>query len=466
MSSCVGVVVNKTLNPSSPDYKWEDQGNIGIHSPDFSAGGPGWTVNAIDPAVMRGHDGKIWMLYGSFNSGGIKVTEVDSVSGIPFGTKKTVANSWTGGTSYAEGEGAAMFYNDGYYYLVYNKGGCCAGIASSYNMVVGRASTPMGPFYDKDGKNMVATNAKSGGSDFFRHDDSRGLEDRYYGPGHLGIFSENGITYLTFHYYDPSGYYPNEAANNMGGPTLGLAKLKWGEDGWPQLSMDFLDEGYYTLKNANSDKLLDLTDHAATEGNTLHQYTEDSSYDTQKWLFTPLGTGEYTIRNYSDHSMYVEATGNDNSELLNLTSNYTGAINQKFRVVQSPNGKILIYPSTKNNLFEIPYAYTTDYQVKLFVNTNHDCQRWYATPFDAPLSVSTDKSAPVNISPNPTTGIVQIKCEINSQLNLYNQIGTKILASIAYDSNTTLDISNLTAGIYILKISNENGTSIKKILKQ
>ena len=549
MSSCIGVVVNKTLNPDSPDYKWEDQGDIGI----YSSGGH---VNAIDPAITRGHDGKIWMVYGSFNRDGIMITELDSVSGKPKNaTRTSIANSWTGGTAYGEGEGGAMVYNDGYYYLFYDKGGCCAGIASTYYVVMGRSRSPKGPFMDKSGKAMRRVGAKSGGTIVFKHNDSLGEDDRYYGPGHIGIYQENGTHYVTFHYYDPLGYYPNEAANYKGGPTLGLAKLKWGEDGWPEISMDFLDEGYYSVKNNNSAKYLDIKNHSTTSGSSLYQYNISSSgYYSQQWKFTQLGRGEYTIRNYADSSLYIEAIGNNNEESLQVTNDYQGAINQKFRVVKSPNGKILIYPTTRNTIFEIPYANTIDFQVKLWFFTNSTCQQWTATPYEERLTstidsvlfsfsdttttevaiksncmwevsveddswltvtpttgrgnktltiVSTQNSdestrkntirvkalagtnidigitqypkdytsvssndISVSVYPNPTSGLIRISCPTKASYKLYNQFGAVILNEQLDAPLTTLDISDLSRGIYLMEVRNSNGVITKKIIKQ
>lgn len=382
MNSCIGVVVNKTLNPNDPDYEWVDQGDMGI----YSSGG---YVNAIDPAIMRGHDGRIWLTYGSFNRDGIMITEIDSVSGKPVNSTRTsIANSYTSGW-YGEGEGASLVYKDGYYYLFYNKGGCCNGIASTYYIVMGRATDPQGPYYDKSGKAMRVLNAPSGGTVVLKHDDKRGVNDRYYGPGHFGLYRLNGVEYVTFHYYDPNGYYPSAEANYKGGPTLGLAKLEWGDDGWPYISLDFLDEGIYKFQNANSGKVLDLEGHSTGEGKVPFQYFFNPDYDTQKWLFTPLGAGEYSIRNYDNIDMYLEAAGNDYNEYLRITSNYSGAANQKFRAVQSPNGQILIYPTTKDNVMEIPNAYLVDYQVKLWPHTNHNCQRWYAAPFVETFSVNS-----------------------------------------------------------------------------
>ncbi|WP_167612221.1 family 43 glycosylhydrolase [Maribellus sediminis] len=389
MTSTIGCVTNKTLNPDDPDFAWVDQGFLGIWSYQ-----PGLALNAIDPSLMRGPDGKIWMVYGSFNEEGIVVTEIDSVSGKPKSYDgnlpgKSIANSWTGPQSYVygEGEGASMIYRDGYYYLFYNKGGCCAGIASTYFMVMGRSSNPRGPFLDKTGKALKINGQASGGTIVLKHDDSRGTEDRYFGPGHFGMYSENGVDYVTFHYYDPNGFYPNPDANNQGGPTLGLAKLVWGEDGWPSISLDFVDEGVYTIRNEFSDKVIDISSHDIAEGAKLYQYTSDSVFDTQKWVFNAMGSGEYSINNYADPGMYVEA----GSTSLAVTGEYDGSVNQLFRTVTSPNGKTIIYPSTKDVVWGLPSATSSDVNLYLRSVISHDLLRWNMIPFEETLSISESR---------------------------------------------------------------------------
>lgn len=393
MTSTIGCVTNKTLNPNSPEYKWEDVGFLGIWSYQ-----PGLALNAIDPSLMRGHDGKIWMVYGSFNEQGIVVTEIDSISGKPKTTAGnlpgiSIANSWTGpqSTSYAEGEGASMIYRDGYYYLFYNKGGCCAGIASTYYMVMGRSTSPKGPFLDKSGKALRLKGQPSGGTVVLKHDNSRETDDRYFGPGHFGLYSENGVDYVTFHYYDPNGYYPNPAANNQGGPTLGLAKLVWGEDGWPRVSFDFVDEGIYTIENIYSKKVADAFNHSVTDRASIFQYEKDTTMQSQKWIFKSLGTGEYAISGYSNPAFYIEAGGTDNAPALLLTTEYKGLINQRFRTVTSPAGKTILYPSTKDVGWGLTTPTSSDVKISLRTLTAQDYLRWNLIPFHESLWVSETK---------------------------------------------------------------------------
>ncbi len=461
MSSCIGVVVNKTLDPENPDYEWIDQGDIGIFSPDFSAGGMGWDVNALDPAPMHAPDGKVWLVYGSFNKGGILVTEVDTVTGKPIGDRISIANSWTGTYSgYFEGEGGFMFYRDGYYYLVYNKGSCCNGIESSYYMVIGRSESPTGPFADKDGNAMKVIGSASGGTILFKHDDTRGEEDRYFGPGHFGLYSENGIDYATFHYYNPTGYWSEDL---KGWASLGMAMLKWGEDGWPEISFDFIEDCEYFLINANSNKAMDLQNHISGEGSILWQYSYDKSQNTQIWAFKSLGTGEYTIQNYDDLN-YITAS----DQVLTVESTSEPTINQKYRVVKGTDNKIIIFPTTRDELIEIPYAYTFDCQIKLWWNTNHACQRWNLIPFNGEvnfLSTREDEDR-VKLYPNPANVKVYIEVVRNATLEVYSSAGQKVLAEEMIESENTIDISHLEPGLYIFEVLINNSIVRRLIIKK
>ena len=58
--SAIGLLVGKTLDPASPDYKWEDGGPVvwsdGVED-----------CNAIDPGVLLDPtDGTLWLTYGSY----------------------------------------------------------------------------------------------------------------------------------------------------------------------------------------------------------------------------------------------------------------------------------------------------------------------------------------------------------------------------------------------------------------
>ncbi len=58
----VGLVSNKTLDPNSSEYKWEDDGPVA-----WSLGDGKEDLHAIDPGVFFDwSDGTLWVTYGSF----------------------------------------------------------------------------------------------------------------------------------------------------------------------------------------------------------------------------------------------------------------------------------------------------------------------------------------------------------------------------------------------------------------
>ena len=75
--SAIGLATNLTLDSSSPNYQWVDQGLV-LDSEVGSA------YNAIDPSVF--HDdstGRMWMTFGSYWNG-IYITELNPSTGKPF----------------------------------------------------------------------------------------------------------------------------------------------------------------------------------------------------------------------------------------------------------------------------------------------------------------------------------------------------------------------------------------------
>src|SRR3954469_24740195 len=57
--SAIGLLVGRTLDPDSPDFKWEDGGPVA-----WSDGVE--DSNAIDPGVLLDPNGRLWLTYGSY----------------------------------------------------------------------------------------------------------------------------------------------------------------------------------------------------------------------------------------------------------------------------------------------------------------------------------------------------------------------------------------------------------------
>jgi arabinan endo-1,5-alpha-L-arabinosidase len=224
--AAVGLLVGKTLDPASPDYKWEDAGPIvwsdGVED-----------SNAIDPGVLLDPtNGSLWLTYGSY-FGYIRLVELDPKTGKRLHPDRKpfdiAINS----------EASVMIYHDGWYYLMVTHGSCCAGANSTYNIRMGRARKVTGPFIDNMGVDML-----QGGGKLFA-----GSSERHVGPGHFGLLDlGDGVQKFSCHY---------EADLDRGGiSVLDIRPLLW-RDGWPAAGDNFRS-GTYEIESARTGTALEM----------------------------------------------------------------------------------------------------------------------------------------------------------------------------------------------------------------
>ena len=213
--SGIGVTVNKTLNPRSPDYQWVDKGMVLQSVPVRDD----W--NAIDPNVIEDGKGNAWMSFGSFWSG-LKLVKLNKDW-----TGLAEPQEWHAIASRTSGEAAAtekagpgeieapfIFKRGEYYYLFVSFGLCCKKADSTYHVMVGRSKEVAGPYLDKNGVDMV----KGGGSLVIAGDkDWRGL-------GHNSAYTMDGKDYLVLHAYETADNYLQK---------LKIMEMKFDAAGWP-----------------------------------------------------------------------------------------------------------------------------------------------------------------------------------------------------------------------------------------
>jgi len=228
--AAINLLTNKTLDPSSPDYKWEEGGVVassdGIED-----------CNAIDPGVfLDPNDGRLWLVYGSY-FGYIRLVELDPKTG-----KRRFPNTPPVNIA-INSEASIMIFQDGWYYLLVTHGSCCRGADSGYNIRMGRARKVTGPFLDNMGIDML-----QGGGKLFA-----ASAGRVIGPGHFGLLDlGQGVQKFSLHY---------EADLDRGGASvLDIRPLLW-KDGWP-VAGDHLRAGTYQFESLRTGTTLE----AAVEG--------------------------------------------------------------------------------------------------------------------------------------------------------------------------------------------------------
>lgn len=203
-TSAVALATSPTLDPADPEFGWTDCGIViqSRRQDDF---------NAIDPAVVKTPDGRLWLALGSFWSG-IKLIELDPTTG-----KRIAGDSPMHSLARAKAIEAPFIYrHGGHFYLFVNWGLCCRGVESTYNIRVGRSRCITGPYLDRCGKNL----AEGGGTLLLATDGA------FIGPGHAGILAEGRTFWFSCHFYD---------GTRRGAPTLAVRPLRWDCEGWPVL---------------------------------------------------------------------------------------------------------------------------------------------------------------------------------------------------------------------------------------
>ena len=207
--SAIGLATSPTAQLGS----WTDSGSAVLTSSTCSGS------NAIDPGLLVDANGNWWLSFGSY-SDGINMVQLNPSTGRLLSNTPTCYHLALPlvGTAI---EGAYIYPHGGYYYLFAARYSCCDGSTSNYHIIMGRSTSPTGPYYDRGGLNMAS--GTGGGTIFLA------THGNIIGPGGPGLFRDTDGDVLVYFYYD---------GNNNGYPTLGINPVAWTSDGWPYVTED------------------------------------------------------------------------------------------------------------------------------------------------------------------------------------------------------------------------------------
>ncbi len=221
-TSGIALATAETLDSSSPNYGWHDEGLVleSTAADDY---------NAIDPNYVEGAAHRAWLAFGSFWTG-IKMRALDASTGKLSSTdNKTyslasrVRPAETGPNppglpgNWQAVEAPFIVLHGGYYYLFTSFDLCCRGVKSTYRTVVGRAKNITGPYLDRDGVPML----QGGGTALLS------ANTQWLGPGGESILlRRHQPDLIVFHAYD----------HVTGKPSLQISTIEW-KDGWPAAAL-------------------------------------------------------------------------------------------------------------------------------------------------------------------------------------------------------------------------------------
>jgi len=206
---------------SSPEGPWTERGIVVTSANDNTV-----QTNAIDPTVVTTASGDQWLYYGSAWDG-IYILKLNPTTGLAANSGDKgirIANrGFTNGNYNGNIEGAEIIYNPDqkkyYLFISYDW------LQTKYNVRVGKADNPQGPFYDYNGVDLN-TNIDHGPMivapyQFTGH-------GGWQGTAHCGVFDDGNGQYYMAHNARPSvnSYFMD----------LHVRKIFWTADGWPVVS--------------------------------------------------------------------------------------------------------------------------------------------------------------------------------------------------------------------------------------
>jgi arabinan endo-1,5-alpha-L-arabinosidase len=221
-TSGIALLTNKTLDPHSGKFHWEDRGLVLQSKAEDD-------YNAIDPNLVLDEKGAAWLAFGSFWDG-IKMHRIDPKTGkldhadtklYSLARRKRPDNPPPNPPglpgNWQAIEAPFIVHHGEYYYLFVSFDLCCRGTHSNYKTMVGRSREVTGPYLDASGTPML----EGGGTAVLLGN------DRWLGPGGASLRMGSDQDIIVFHAYDAK----------TGDAYMQISTVDWG-GGWPHVAIE------------------------------------------------------------------------------------------------------------------------------------------------------------------------------------------------------------------------------------
>lgn len=197
-----------------------------------------------------------------------------------------------------------------------------------------------------------------------------------------------------------------------------------------------------------------------------NQYTMAAS----NGIYTSLDSGNTWSKIYDGMVHKVEHSTKQNGQIIGITNTYLSTLP---KVIYTNNGGINWQERTASNYFNTTVLdgtarFVDTNTAEVYLTTNSlgvikDVISFSTLGTSNPSIVKDD----ISIYPNPAQDVINIKLGKNAtkfKVTMYSTVGQLVLTS---ENKSSIDISNLTKGVYLLKIEQLNSpTIIKKVIKK
>lgn len=235
----------------------------------------------------------------------------------------------------------------------------------------------------------------------------------------------------------------------------------------PEAGVHTQEHVFSSVHGCDSLVIMTLTVHPSYEQEITAEICEGEDYKENGFNLTNLSAGTYneTLEFETDYDcdsiVNLTLTVHE-APIVDIEGNTT--ITQGESTTLTANGADSYVWSTGETTPSIIVSpeETTKYSV---VGTTNGCEAESEITVNVTVGVSENDALNAKIYPNPTQGELNVRCAGMREITVFMPNGQTIEKINVNDDNYTLNMSNYKSGVYYLRITTENGTSIQKVLK-
>jgi hypothetical protein len=214
----------------------------------------------------------------------------------------------------------------------------------------------------------------------------------------------------------------------------------------------------YTIESTNTVNVSISDDDDNTNNEVLTTFGETEATATSQFtmILNTDDNGSETTWFVKDPSGQIIASGGpyDNNDSINEVINVPTEGCHEFRLIDAGgngSGSVVVYDSNSEVIYNSPGNYGSGGAASFIVN-------------EIVLANNDDILNDVIIYPNPASSVLNIKNAENSSIEIYDLLGRVVLSEKNISISRQLNVSNLSTGTYLIKISNNGQIKTDKFI--
>jgi hypothetical protein len=281
---------------------------------------------------------------------------------------------------------------------------------------------------------------------------------------------DNGLSWTLSNSGIPSGYSPNDFAIAANGDIY-LAASQWNGSSFSPKLMKSINSGSSWTEII----MVGLTNVQNTNslifcGNKLLMSGSNSSTATY-FVYASIDNGlNWTSSNSGIPSGYSvnDFTLKTGQEIYAACSQWNGT-GFSPKIIKSTNsGAVWTDITGLTGLTDLQNTNSIIYMNNslLLSGSNSSTSSYYVYISSITSSIEEEGNVICSIFPNPTHDNLTLNISQKATIEIFNMEGKKILMFTQKNKQSTFDISNLSNGIYIIKVTTDFGLAVRKIIKK